>query len=244
MENKLFVRSSWMSLVPAMLLLFINAASSPVFSEEHSHEDILHTAQLFVQQYYSQQNSEPGLEVHIKPPDSRLNLQQCSTRPVAFWPYSPGNGRNVSVGVRCEGNSPWKLYLQSEIKLLRSVPVLNTAVRAGAVLEKSMVTMRQVNLLQLRSPALDMIEPYIGMKISRSLQAGVPLSKSILEMPATIKRGDHISILSGKGVVQVAAKGYALNDGYLNDTIKVRNVDSKKVIQALVVDQGYVRTMR
>lgn len=212
--------------------------------EEQKHESIVTAATEFIEQYYSVESSNPAFEIIVKQPDKRTRLAACNQPLEAFWPYDPGNKKIISVGVRCDGESQWKLYLNAELSLLEEVAVLTTSVRAGELLDSSMVTTRRINTLKLRSPAIVDIKRYAGMKFNRSLRSGAPLLKSQLDIPATIERGDFITILSGEGIVQVVAKGYALSDGSLHDQIRVRNTDSKKVIQAEVIEPGFVRAVK
>jgi flagella basal body P-ring formation protein FlgA len=217
-------------------------SSSVVLSQTHPHKEIQQAATEFVSQQLGNGASPSELEFIVTAPDKRLAVDRCTQALEPFWPYEPGNRKTVTVGVRCSGESQWKIFLQAELKRMRQVAVLNTPVRAGDVLDSSMTTTKRVNVLDLRSAPIDDVSGFLGMKFRRSLRSGTALAKNLLEIPPMVKRGEYIHILSGAGVVEVEARGYALSDGHMNETIKVRNTDSKKVIQALVVDRGYVRT--
>lgn len=221
----------------AILLAGTNAYAE---TKTQSLEVLTETAKQFLASHlHDSQGDEILIEVNKL--DPRVRLKYCEGEIEAFWPYEPRNLKNVSVGVRCLGATPWKVYLQGKTKRMRTIAVLNTPVDAGQPLEKSMLSMRKLDVLSLRSGGIEDYSTFLGRQFKKSVRAGTPLSTGILAIPKLVHRREFVKIRSGSGGIAVYAEGEALSDGHHGDIIKVRNKTSGKVLQATVIDQGTVR---
>ncbi|OED37927.1 flagella basal body P-ring formation protein FlgA [Chromatiales bacterium (ex Bugula neritina AB1)] len=203
------------------------------------HQELTQTAKRFLQSHLNDNHSDEIL-VEVNGLDPRVKLKQCTGTLEAFWPYEPRNLKNVSIGVRCHGSTPWKVYLQGTTKRMRTIAVLNTPVQSGQTLERSMLSMRKLNILDLNRGGITDASKYLGREFSRSVRADTPLSTKILRVPKLVSRSGFVKILSRSGSITVHAEGEALSDGHEGEEIKVRNKTSGKVVQATVTAPGTV----
>ena len=74
----------------------------------------------------------------------------------------------------------------------------------------------------------------------RSLSAGDVLTDQHIERIPIIKRGEFIRILARGDLFEVTTEGTAMQDGGKGDLIRVKNVDSGKVIRGHVIDSGLI----
>ena len=82
----------------------------------------------------------------------------------------------------------------------------------------------------------------IGKVAKNSIQPGAVLySRSLKEQP-TVRRGDHVTIMARHGALQVTAPGEVKNNGMEGDVVKVKNLMSRRVIYARVINQELVAT--
>jgi len=81
----------------------------------------------------------------------------------------------------------------------------------------------------------------IGKKVTRGIRAGQPLKKSLLKIPEDISRGDRVTILAENKTIRITVPGIAGENGRKGKTIKVKNIDSKKIIYARVLDSATVK---
>ncbi len=219
------------------------AYSKPEFQP---HQHLTSVAENFLEDYYrGNVNSDgTGLQLQITPLDSRVNLKHCDQDPEAFWPYEPSNKRKISIGIRCTGAVRWKVFLQAKIKRIQSVAVLNSPVSVGDVLSERIISMQETDTLGLRAAAVDDVTDLLGMTFKKHLRPGAVLSRQHLEIALSVKRGDIVDILSGSGSIAVRAQGISLDDGHLNELIKVRNSTSKQIVQATVIKTGTVQIVQ
>ena len=64
------------------------------------------------------------------------------------------------------------------------------------------------------------------------------LTASVVEFPILVRRGDRISIRSHSGGISVRANAEALDNGRYGERIRVRNLQSAKVIEVTVTAAG------
>ncbi len=75
----------------------------------------------------------------------------------------------------------------------------------------------------------------------RTLTAGRPISLSALGEPVLIDRGQSIRLVFSAGDLVITATGVSLQPGSAGDFIKVRNIDSGRIITGTVLSDGSVR---
>ncbi|HAV42740.1 TPA: flagella basal body P-ring formation protein FlgA [bacterium] len=88
-------------------------------------------------------------------------------------------------------------------------------------------------------PLLDR-ESIIGKRTKRVIKEGTVLLAEMVEEIPLVKRGSIVTIRGEIGNIHVAILGKALQDGYKDESIRVRNLSSKGTIEAIVKDSRLV----
>ena len=109
----------------------------------------------------------------------------------------------------------------------------------GRILSKADVTLQTVKVLRSAPLALS-DEEVLGKVLRKNLSAGEPLALNYLGTTPIIQRGDPVIILVSKGSITIQVNGEALDSGSPGDIIRVRNLQSRLVIQAVAVSPGRV----
>jgi flagellar basal body P-ring formation protein FlgA len=81
----------------------------------------------------------------------------------------------------------------------------------------------------------------VGRKARQAIAAQDILYAGMLEKEKALKRGDPVKVALGEGEWEVILMGVAEQDGFIGDTVKVRNPRSQQVIVATVTARGEVR---
>jgi len=68
------------------------------------------------------------------------------------------------------------------------------------------------------------------------IKAGSIIYLSMLEPTPVISPGDNVEIIFEKGTLKISTKGVARQKGGVGDVIKVSNSESRKIIQAEIID--------
>lgn len=181
-----------------------------------------------------------SLAVAFNPPDSRLRLAQCSQPLEAQATRLPAAGGPLSVRVQCLAPR-WSLYLQGEAKITAPVVTAGRDLPRGTALQVSdlEITMRVLHELQggyaLSPNAL------AGRRLRQSLRAGSAIPPRATAAPLWVRTGETVTLAAGTGPLAVRMTGMALANGSADDTVRVRNGRSQRILQGRVTGPGEVQ---
>jgi flagella basal body P-ring formation protein FlgA len=170
--------------------------------------------------------------------DPRLRLVACNL-PLAAS-QSPG-ARMLgasSVNVRCEGSSPWSIFVPVHVSERRAIVVTTRALVPGQRVEASDLAQREVWIADLAARYLEDPAQAIGKQVKRALGADQALPLQGLTNPRVVRRGAPVTLALERGPVAVRVSGIALQDGALGDRIQARNNTSRRVVEAEVGEGG------
>jgi flagella basal body P-ring formation protein FlgA len=156
-----------------------------------------------------------------------------------------GPGRvqmNVTVYVAGEKKLMLPVYL--EVRVVQAVVIARKSLGRGDVLsEDTTITDRRAVDAAAKVPAPEVV---MGRKLKRSLAAGAVVQTSDVEdlptqtSPALVKARQPVKMLTRSGSFTIRADGEALQEGRLDDLVRVQNTASKKVVVGKVTGPGTV----
>lgn len=145
----------------------------------------------------------------------------------------------MRFAARCPGTDGTRTQFVVRGTLSAEVVVAAANVPAGRPLAAAELTLDRRELGAVADP-VGAIDEVVGQASLRPLRPGQVLQKRMLASPVLVKRGDAVVIEARSGPVQVSASGEALEPGRQGDVVRVRNVNTGKVIRARVVEAGTV----
>jgi flagella basal body P-ring formation protein FlgA len=74
-----------------------------------------------------------------------------------------------------------------------------------------------------------------GGTLKRPLEPGEQVSRRYVEMPALVSRGDRVTMVARSGGIRITAIGEALGTARQGEPVRVRNIDSLKIISGRAV---------
>lgn len=172
--------------------------------------------------------------------DPRLRLAQCDAPLETFLPRGSTQVGRVSVGVRCAGPKPWSVYVQVDVSAPVQVAVTTRFVPRGARLSANDFRFETRDLARVRNGFMDDPARIIGKATRRALRPGSVLSPQLLTAPKLVKRGTRVVIVARANGFEIRAAGQALMDGSEGDVIQVRNLKTKRRVDAVVDKRGIV----
>lgn len=89
-------------------------------------------------------------------------------------------------------------------------------------------------------PVAMAVEDVVGMVASRTLLPGHSIPMSALTPPRLVRTGAKVKLLYIDGALTITTAGDALQDGYVGQTVKVRNEDSGVTLSGRVRSDGSV----
>ncbi|HUT50235.1 MAG TPA: flagellar basal body P-ring formation chaperone FlgA [Alphaproteobacteria bacterium] len=151
------------------------------------------------------------------------------------------SGRLVAKLVAPASNPVYTLRITGRLQKLIKVPVLARHLRRGDIVRGRDVVLRAMDQILIPSNAVIHRDDIIGQAARRSLPSGLPVRNGDLEAPTLIRRGALVTMEISTPMMRLTARGKALDNGTLGETVRIRNIQSKRVIQGTVVGLDRVR---
>ncbi len=173
--------------------------------------------------------------------DSRLRLAACEQPLETFTPANWRKMGKITVGVRCNGERPWSLYVPVTVSIMLPVVVTTTELHRGALIRREDLQLDERDISQLHRGYLESMDQAVGKSVKQSIHRDQILVPSRLVSPQAIKRNSRVTILASSNTVQVRMVGIALENGSIGERIRIRNQSSNREIDAKIVAPGVVQ---
>jgi len=227
-------RTVLLGLLSALVLVGVSWASAL-----QSLDEVEQAAYLYAMEQSQAQYDMPQLEMGRL--DSRLRLAQCDGDLQAFSQQGQVRLGQQTIGVKCVSSTPWTVYVQMTIKLMRPVVVASRALPAQHILTASDLYIQQMDVGTLRYPYEVETHKLIGQQLKYPLARGVVMSQSYVKPEKLVRRGERITLVAEAGSMKVKMNGTALADASIGQRVRVKNNSSKRVVEGIVDGPGLVR---
>jgi flagella basal body P-ring formation protein FlgA len=167
-----------------------------------------------------------------------------------------GNVTFVTGAVRGEptlGKITVPVALKLDGKIQQTVEVAFKVTRRTRVLiatrtlePNEILTMEDIAFAKIDLPSgfvrpVQTLKDAIGKRVKSRVNADAPISLNLLDMPPAVKYNDRVTIEFIIGAVRITAPGIVRGAGAIGDTIRVYAPDTKKDLDAVIVDSRTVR---
>ncbi len=181
------------------------------------------------------------IRVGIGALDPRLRLPACGTRLDVTLPPGSTLRHRTLVRVSCSTPKAWSVQLPATLEVEAGVLVLQRPLARGAEPRAADVRIVRRRLPGLSSAYLSSPDDLGPWRLRRPLDAGSPLAREALEPAPVVKRGQTVTVVSHAGGIDVRVRGEALADAAPGQRVRIRNLESLKIIDGLAVESGQVR---
>ncbi|MBQ8436131.1 MAG: flagellar basal body P-ring formation protein FlgA [Alphaproteobacteria bacterium] len=150
------------------------------------------------------------------------------------------NKFEANAEIFADGKSTATTSLQGKYYVMAEVPVPAKNISKGEVIKSDLLKNVKVRMNRIKPQNVTDSSALIGSEAKRSLREGKLINENDIGKVMLIKKGDIIRSIYRTPKMLISAKVEALEDGGKGDKIEVRNVNSKRVIFAEVVDTNTV----
>ena len=221
-----------------LVLAMISLSSNVQSNQSHPLDDIVKTAHDFVLNELKRPNEE--IQVIVGQLDLRLRLNPCSIPLQAFRQYYETKQTLSTVGVRCNDSKPWSLYVPVSVKNLKMVAILKHGVIRNTIISEDDIALEKRNINRLTSGYFDATDQLIGKIITQNLSSGAVLTKHHVKAATAVNRGQSVTLIAKNAVIEVRMKGVAMSKGAIGERIKVKNTNSKRIIEGTIIDKDLI----
>jgi flagella basal body P-ring formation protein FlgA len=184
-----------------------------------------------------------------------VSLQLDAPIPMELQAYGDGtrfadllldraSGRFSVIALLPHGASTPRLSLTGQVTALAEVPVLREMVRRGQLVTQDLVDYQLIPAQRLSSGMVVDVADLLGQAARRTLHPGRPVRAADLMPPIVVAKNKVVRMVYEVGALRLTARGRALGDGGAGAMIKVLNVDSKRTVDAIIVDNDTVAVVR
>jgi flagella basal body P-ring formation protein FlgA len=218
--------------------------SATATAEATRPEQLIGAGEVFLEQavsdYLQRSNIAGRHEIEINRLDPRLRLPLCE-EPLTTTLESPTEpvGR-VTLRVRCDGNTPWTVFVPGQVRLYREVVVVSRPLKRNNLVTNNDVILAERDVGLLNQGYLTALPQAIGKKLTRPMLPDQVLAPIHVQLAEAVHKGDQVVISARSGGISVRMPGEALSDGAIGKQISVRNQRSNRVIRARIVAPGQV----
>jgi flagella basal body P-ring formation protein FlgA len=175
-----------------------------------------------VRSYLMQQTEGlPGRVTISVAPAAPTGLAACP----ALEPFVPPGVRlwgKAMVGVRCNGERPWTIYLQARIGVDGTYYVAARSMNSGTAIGMQDLDTRQGDLTALPASVITNPSQAVGAVTMNAVTAGMPLRSDLLRAAIAIRFGQEVKLVAQGNGFAVSSEGSALMNASAGQTVRVR----------------------
>ncbi|WP_153913932.1 flagellar basal body P-ring formation chaperone FlgA [Shewanella sp. TC10] len=231
-----------------LLLLIIMCSTFPALASEgstvtYSLSTITELAKETVAKKITETPSyHPNAKINILPQrlEGRLNPPACYPPITVEMASDRPINRTNTVKVSCispEFDYPWQMYLSVKVEVLYPVVTAKSIIEKGELITDDTIEINFVDQHSIRGQFFSGIADIVGTRSKRRVAAKAPLLNNNL---CFVCKGDSVSIYAKTNSFEIKTAGEALRDGNVGDTIRVKNSNSNRRLDVIVIGVGEV----
>ncbi|MBE8167829.1 MAG: flagellar basal body P-ring formation protein FlgA [Shewanella sp.] len=224
--------------ITLLLILFTFSSLAMSASFNPTMEEIAHLAKQTVKEKMGTP-ADAKVDIIIQRFDKRFVLPKC-TAPVVAKLTGAKIRRHNTVKLSCERANqdfPWQVYLSVNITVSYQVVVASKTIMGGERIGTSNTSLEFIDETSLRGGQFQSLNDVIGTRLKRRSMKGSAILKQNI---CYVCKGDDVAIFAKSKNLHIKTSGEALKDGNLQDLIRVKNLNSNKIIEARVIGIGEV----
>lgn len=227
-------------------LLLLAVLCSPVNAQTvamlwQSTDEISRVAEDFLRDRVTQ--GDQRVEPQAGKLDARLQLPKCSEALEPFLRRGTEIRQRTIVGVRCNGQRPWKMYVPVDVVVTGTVLVASRMLPKGHVLAAGDFAIAERDISRLQGGYMTDAAQLQGQRLKQPVPGGRVITPSVLQADPVVRRGQTVTLLVQQDALSIRMSGTALMDGVRNQRIRVENHNSRRVVEGLVRSRELVEVL-
>jgi len=145
------------------------------------------------------------------------------------------------VSASSNGIRHFRIPVYFKVRVFEYVAIAKRKIDRNQQLTKENVFMARRETTKIRGLAFSSRENLEDKTAAVSILPYTILTEDMVEVPPTIKQGSVIKLLIKASGFRIVTKGLAQQTGYTGEVIKVKNLDSKKILYGEIIDSDRVQ---
>ncbi len=222
------MRDKWICLVCLGLIFIVSAGA---FGSDNFNREIINK----VIAYYNLDTA--STEVEIIRNGISTPPQDYDSLTVSPLNDAPADGLTpLFVNVYLKSGETVRCQVRARIRRFADVLVTNDRLKQHEIVAADKVTLERMEITSLTEKPLSETTELKGKWTTRSINKGQILLTGLFEEIPAVMSGQGVSILYRNSNLEIMAAGTALEAGYKDETIRVRNKQSGRIINCAIID--------
>ena len=175
--------------------------------------------------------------------DPRLRLPACEAELEPFLNRGVEVDRATTVGVRCTGRRPWKVYVPVAVVTKADVVVAARFLAKGALIGPDDLRLERRDVTRNRSGYFTSVDAAAGQRVRQPVLEGRLLTPVAVAADKIIRRGQSVTLIVNSNGLRINMSGKALIDGAIGQRIRVQNSSSGRVVEGIVRSPEHVEIL-
>ncbi|PIE59693.1 MAG: flagella basal body P-ring formation protein FlgA [Desulfobulbus propionicus] len=160
------------------------------------------------------------------------------------WKVTPSNesiinSSTFSIFFRINDKPAHNCIVRGRVEILKKVVVAAKRIQSNAIIKPDDLFLIKKDISQINSPVFSLNQA-LGMMAAKTMRAGKPVEEDDIKPPPVVREGQLVTILAHKGNLKITSSGIARKSGGAGDIIRVKNIQSNKLVYARVQSPGIV----
>ena len=201
-------------------------------------EDILHVVENYFYDHYP--DYDPNLtSVEFSSLLRAVHLEVNSNTDIIVESINISKVGSLVALVRIgDGSNMYETKIRGRVHRLAEIWTAKTKLKRGDIIGESDLEFSTVPVRLLHKAAVLDINDIIGKQVKTIIQPQSPILERSIQEPVLVNKKDIVTIVFKNKGLQLTMRGVSLDQGIKNQVIRVKNLQSKTVIEAIVVKKG------
>ena len=184
-----------------------------------------------------------SLELINKPRDFKAPVGAVSFEPLIPYGVRYGSSTAVEVMVKIDGKAYRKVRCSYRVHVFDNVVVAIKNLQPRRLIEAADVQTEERDVSGINRKYISELDKVVGHEANRIIKAGSIFTKGMIVNPVIIESGSQIYVIAVVNGVTVKSEAVALERGRKDAVIRVKNVDSGRILQGKVIDENTVQVL-
>ncbi len=136
-----------------------------------------------------------------------------------------------------------RLSISGIVAVYKNIVFAGKSLLKGDMLSIEDVYTKKGNIFNFHSSAIRTADVVVGKILKNSIRKDACLTESILSDPPLVKKGDIVTLISKNKNLRIVTSGISMEDGFINELVKVENFHSGKLIRGIVTEKSKVEVV-
>lgn len=147
---------------------------------------------------------------------------------------------SLPVEIICDGKVYRRLVVSVKVRTYENVLVASAFINRNENIQTDKVISKKIETTTLPNDVIKEISQLNGKRTRRIINEGNILFGNAFENQPTVRRNDILDLVVNSKSIKLATRVIAKEDGSINDVIAVEEVDSRKKLKAVVLNNKTV----